>query len=281
MHLRADADLQRRLAVIEDAAVFSATASDYAAECGISLDPATIGDALRLGRDRIDDPSVTARNWPCTGWLPVAVIPENGGWAVEWLHFGGVPLTAPFYEDSIRMARRRPFNRLVPWHTRLSRLGSCRPPLARPDGFVFHMSRCGSTLVAQMLAAMAGAWVVSEPPPVDTVIRIDLPQAVCVAALQAMIGALGRDTAPGGRYFIKLDSWNTAALPLFRAAFPETPWVFLYRDPAHVIASHMRMRGLQTVPGGIGGWSLPSGCPPRSRSRPRWRRSSRRCWMAT
>ncbi|MEA3032971.1 MAG: hypothetical protein QOH86_987, partial [Sphingomonadales bacterium] len=44
------------------------------------------------------------------------------------------------------------------------------------------------------------------------------------------------------------DSWHTLALPLFRAAFPKVPWVFLYRNPIEILVSQMRQRGPQTVP---------------------------------
>jgi hypothetical protein len=37
-------------------------------------------------------------------------------------------------------------------------------------------------------------------------------------------------------------------LPLFRRAFPDVPWVFLYRDPVEVLVSQMRQRGMQMVP---------------------------------
>ena len=69
------------------------------------------------------------------------------------------------------------------------------------------------------------------------------------ALLTAMVVALGqRRTAEQVRYFVKLDSWHTLALPLFRRAFPDVPWVFLYREPVAVLASQLRQRGIQTVP---------------------------------
>jgi len=40
-------------------------------------------------------------------------------------------------------------------------------------------------------------------------------------------------------------------LPLFRRAFPDVPWIFLYREPIEVLVSQMHQRGLQTVPGSI------------------------------
>jgi hypothetical protein len=121
-------------------------------------------------------------------------------------------------------------------------------PGPAPDGLVFHMSRCGSTLVAQMFAALPDSMVVSEPPPLDDVLQISLLGGAdtAIAALRAMSAAFGRR---GGRPFVlKLDAWHALALPLFRRAFPDTPWVFLYRDPVEVLVSHMRQRGSQMLP---------------------------------
>ena len=115
------------------------------------------------------------------------------------------------------------------------------------------MSRCGSTLVSQMLAAIPGTIAVSEPPPVDAVVRMTgmapQPPEWQVRALRAMVAALGRNrSGDARRYFIKTDAWHILALPLFRAAFPSVPWVFLYRDPIEVIVSQMRMSGMMAVP---------------------------------
>jgi hypothetical protein len=34
-----------------------------------------------------------------------------------------------------------------------------------------------------------------------------------------------------------------------RRAYPEVPWIFLYREPVEIIVSHMRQRGAHMVPG--------------------------------
>jgi len=209
-----------------------------------------------LGVDRFDGAPANADGWPGPGWLPVAVTPARGELMVDWAHFGGARLVEPFFEDSLRIARRRPINRLLRRRTALSALVSGQPADAGtvPAGLIFHMSRCGSTLAAQMLAAVPGHVVVSEAPPLDAVVQIaqrrgDLPIAERVALVRAMAAALGRTGSRARACFIKLDSWHTLALPLFRLAFPDTPWLFLYRDPVEVLVSHARMRGLQTVPG--------------------------------
>jgi hypothetical protein len=64
-----------------------------------------------------------------------------------------------------------------------------------------------------------------------------------------MVAVLGQARNPGEtRCFVKLDCWHSLDLPLFRRAFPDTPWVFLYRDPVEVMVSHVRRRGMQMIP---------------------------------
>ncbi|MES3151821.1 hypothetical protein [Sphingomonas faeni] len=258
----ADADMQHRLAAIEDRPAFVAAVLDVARSSGIALDAEMVDRALvpdPLGLRRFDPVTATtiSNDWPCIGWLPSAIVQSSGTPLVEWLHFGGARFDAPFFEDAVRRARRRPLNRLLQWHTPLARLADTAPALTPPDGLVFHMSRCGSTLVAQTIAAIAGTRVISEAAPIDGVVQFarshpDLADSARADLLRAMVGALGRGGNPEGAYVVKLDSWHTLALPLFNAAFPDVPWIFLYRDPVEVMVSQMRARGLQTVPGAIG-----------------------------
>jgi hypothetical protein len=67
------------------------------------------------------------------------------------------------------------------------------------------------------------------------------------------------------RLFLKLDCWHSRDLPLFRRAFPDTPWVFLYREPVEVMVSQTRRRGVQMspslVPPATFGLDLPDGVP--------------------
>jgi len=98
---------------------------------------------------------------------------------------------------------------------------------------------------------------VSEAPPLDWVLQYahnatDQPIAQRLGLIRAMVAVLGRRARYGHGFVIKLDSWQTVALPLLAQAFPETPWIFLYRDPLEIMASQFRMRGFQTVRGGIG-----------------------------
>jgi gluconate kinase len=189
------------------------------------------------------------------GWLPIRVAWNQTPAVVDWCHVGTRRLTEPFFENTIEICLRHPFNLLFRHQTSLEALTEwqkVRPGLP-PSGFIFHMSRCGSTLVAQMLAALPQNIVISEAPPIDGILRAKLRGATeqqQIAWLRGMLSALGqRRNGNEKHFFVKFDSWHTFDLPLIRRAFPEVPWIFLYRDPMEVMASQMKQRAIHMVPG--------------------------------
>ena len=237
----ADEALQMDLARIEEPDAFVARALELAGPDLTALEVAAAirGDPAGISRLAASVPNAAA--WPSRHWLPV----QTAGAAIDWAHFAGAPLNEPFFTETARRAAARPFNRLFRHVTGFGDFvenAEAEGSLV-PDGFIFHMSRCGSTLVAQMLAALPGVIMVSEAAPLDAAVQLGAPEP-----LKAMVAALGRKrSGDETRYFVKLDFAHALALPLFRAAFPKTPWLFLYRDPVEVLVSQMRMRGTQTL----------------------------------
>jgi hypothetical protein len=103
-----------------------------------------------------------------------------------------------------------------------------------------------------MLAAVPQFLVVAEPLPVDDVLRADAAEADKVRWLRWIVSALGRPRRGDERaYVLKLDAWSACSLGTVRRAFPDVPWVFLFREPVQVLASHFRQRGAHMVPGAI------------------------------
>ena len=103
-----------------------------------------------------------------------------------------------------------------------------------PAGIVFHVSRCGSTLVSQLLKQHVGAVVYAEPLPANEILLPPhkWPRPDLVAALRSLGAAFaGHARKP---YVLKLTSWNTLFADLVAEAFPTTPWVLCLRDPAEV-----------------------------------------------
>jgi len=173
-------------------------------------------------------------------WFPVAL----QGREIVWRY---VPnrFTASFFTDTLQ--QQDPAQRYI-CRTELDRLTRLEPALT-PSAFIFHSSRCGSTLLTQLLATLSCCIVMSEPPIVDALLR---RQQVESARLRQFIQALGQRRNSGeSHFFIKLDSWHIHSLPIIRAAFPHTPCWFLYREPEAILASHQHRRGPQMVPGMI------------------------------
>lgn len=202
------------------------------------------------------DPSEPGPGEPGPGedWIPCRVVWEQHRPLIDWCYLGGVRFTEPFFERTIARALRRPFSAAFLRRTPIEDLKDSGGP--DPSGLIFHMSRCGSTLVSQMLKAIPGVTVFSEPPPVDSIVRapergIEANEERHAAWLRSIVRALGRGSGRGAKraYFLKLDCWHALDLTLFRRAFPGTPWIFLYRNPIEVLASHASQPAEWSLPG--------------------------------
>jgi len=189
-----------------------------------------------------------------TGSIPFRLTFDGGEPRVEWIVANGAQFTEPFFEDTIgRLIRENPANR-----------GGNRPgtpldalrhvePGAPPAAFIFHVSRCGSTLLAQMLAALPRHIVASEPPILDDILRH--PGAANedrIAWLRGALHSLGQPNAAGGdRLFVKFSSWHIFHLSLIDNAFPGVPKIFIFRPPLEVLVSLMRRPSLALVRGTV------------------------------
>ena len=188
-----------------------------------------------------------------TALTPISVVNGDGGPWVEWCDLRGIVPDEPFFEQTVNRALSDPDRRASLRRTPLASLaaevaGSDRDP----SGFVFHMSRCGSTLAGRLLRATSTTLVVSEPEPLDALMRLDAGASPTerTARLRAMVAALRRTGAPDHTHFVvKVDAWAIFHLDAIRSAFPDVPWVFLFREPQDVVASQVRRPGSHMVPG--------------------------------
>jgi ribosomal protein S18 acetylase RimI-like enzyme len=198
--------------------------------------------------------------WRPEHWLPIHIQPRRPCALVDWFDAGQERLVDPFFVQAFQRVEAkgsrspgRPVRRMGSIDELVAEAADA-PGLA-PSGFVLHMSRCGSTLLSQMLAADPENLVLSEPPAVDGVLRTlftcGVSEELAVAWLRAVIGVLGRPRHGERRLFVKFDAWHTTQLSLLRRAFPETPWVFVYRDPLEVLVSHERRTAGFVVPGAV------------------------------
>lgn len=118
-------------------------------------------------------------------------------------------------------------------------------------GVVFHESRCGSTLVANALAAMNPTEnrVFSESaPPIAALKTIcgdnyhycSVHQAAQILSDTMYLMARSND-AREKRVYFKIQSIGSRNIEVFQNAYPRTPWIFVYRDPVQVMMSQLKM----------------------------------------
>ena len=186
------------------------------------------------------------------GWMPIDAVIVNGQPGLCWMDMAGVDLAEPFFQqtvDSVRARYPEREERFTEFHT-LVQLEKTFDSVA-PTGFIFHSSRCGSTLVANACRAIAGAIVLSEPPAVDKlVVRFitdafdqSVKEKVYSIFVRAVVKALAqRRTGQERHLFVKFACCSVSQIVSIRRIWPGVPWIFLYRDPVETIVSNMQDR---------------------------------------
>lgn len=193
-------------------------------------------------------------------WLPYKLAEQDGARCCHWLAMGDVKFEEPFFEHSLSKMKAlsqnvKPFRQtglmeLLPsWAQGLETVS--------PAAFIFHLSRCGSTLVTQSFCIDPENIVLSEVPFFDEILRMPAQEDTDMDAgkdawLCAAIQFHGQKrTGIEKRSFIKTDCWHIFFYEKLRKLFPQVPFIFLYRDPAEVLRSQQKRRGMQAVPGMI------------------------------
>lgn len=177
------------------------------------------------------------------GWLPVHLLPGSPQ-LLQWMRFDAQPFREPFFEDTIQRVRllypenRSRFRAVTPLH--LDNTG------VAPDLLVYHVSRCGSTLLTQLLGEDERICTLSEVPLFDELLVTSMPDVQRQSVMNGVAALLRR----GATYqLIKCDSWHILHAHRLRFIFPETPVVFLYRHPHEVWRSHKKSPGMHAVQG--------------------------------
>lgn len=198
---------------------------------------------------------------PLAGWVPFDLTDKSGQPMVVWGYVGQERFVDPFFDGTVQYLLRRPFNHVFRRQSGFDHLlqrAEAHPGLPL-KGLIFHSGRCGSTLAAQALAALSDSVVLSEPESLNILLKwlIALPagaenDALSGQALRALLAALGQPRrAVDSRLFLKGACWHVAQIDRLLAAFPGTPWVFIYRDPVETLVSQRRGPDPQLLTGGL------------------------------
>ena len=121
-----------------------------------------------------------------------------------------------------------------------------------PTGFIFHLGRCGSTLLAKALARSRSNLVFGEANPHQHIwpyLAGNRPPGVepsrdNLELYRRLVLAMGRRRVATHRcHFCKFTSFDTLFLGFILSAFPDTPAICLYRDPREVLVSYLEKKG--------------------------------------
>jgi hypothetical protein len=177
--------------------------------------------------------------------------------AVDWKAYKEHPWKVPMYRDILNESLNCRSGRIVVNLKTLmeevylhdqrastkARIKSLKP------NFIFHESRCGSTLLANAIGYSNPKEnrVYSEAGPPLTALKIcgenyeHCSKDVASSVFRDVIYLMGRVPSDNESVlFFKMQSMATASLDIIvQKTFPDAPWVFIYRDPEEVLVSHL------------------------------------------
>ena len=180
------------------------------------------------------------------GWMPVNAVVVDGRPGLLWMQMADVSFAEPFFQQTVervRAAHPEREERFTEFDA-LLQLDKVVPHV-EPAGFIFHSSRCGSTLLANACRALNDSIVLSEPNAIDKLVARLITDAgdpvresLYSVFLRAAVNALAQHQ-PASRVFIKFSCCSISQLERIKRIWPRVPWVFLYRDPVETIVSNV------------------------------------------
>lgn len=179
--------------------------------------------------------------------MPVDAVVVDGRPGLWWMEMADVSLSEPFFQQTVDRAQTE--NRAERF-TEFDVLPQLEKVIENvpPTGFIFHSSRCGSTLVANACRAIPNSIVLSEANAIDKLIArffTDAADGGVKASLYSVflrgaVHALGQRRRGNEQHlFIKFACTSFAQLERITRIWPHVPWIFLYRDPIETIVSNV------------------------------------------
>lgn len=192
------------------------------------------------------------------GWLPVEISYGDfpfmfwpglvTGARVQWMYFGSKRLTEPFFRQSVEGLRAGKLP-AIEFGASLESLFSERHPSTSsiPAGFIFHISRCGSTIIANALKATQRGQVIAEASPIT---RLFMPCNLGRTSdarreqdrrfiAECLFDVYASYLGPPEPIIVKFASQNSLCVPLIRRCWPDVPCLFIIRDPIQVLVSNL------------------------------------------
>jgi hypothetical protein len=182
-------------------------------------------------------------------YFPIDAVIRDGKPQIEWLRMVDVAFSEPFFHQTVARARHGNQSLFTDLDT-LLQVAKVAPAF-QPSGFIFHTSRCGSTVVANACRALDSTRVIAEAPVVDKLLSRLFTDAepgsskelVYLSLVRAAVQIFAGDQSVGeSRYFVKFACASILQIKSLRRTWPSVPFLILFRDPTEVTVSNLRNR---------------------------------------
>ncbi len=176
-------------------------------------------------------------------WLPYRYHAKNR--SIHWCLPAG-HATEPFQDETISRYRQTILvNQFIAPKTALASLDIQAKAVQSitPVGFIFHLSRCGSTLISGCLSELDTTSVFSESPVLTEILLDQTLNETSQQYLQQLIDLQASVFPARPDVVIKWNAWDIFRWELIRAIYPQVPVIFLVRNPVEILASHQRSAG--------------------------------------
>ena len=190
-------------------------------------------------------------------WIPYKLVSDADSITCLWLNTFSFLYTKPFFKDTLIKINSARTNFRIRSASNLQMINTWAAdlPAVEPKAIIFHISRCGSTLISQLLATLPRHIVLSEVPVFDEILRLRLnrsgfDQQATGELFTSALRFYGQNKTgeTQSEVFIKADCWHLFFYEQLRWLYPKTPFIIIYRSPDAVFRSHRKMPGLHTVP---------------------------------
>jgi len=193
-------------------------------------------------------------------WLPSRLFEKDRALFLEWIYLCDVRFDMPFFDESLAKCRTQ--NSMKGSDQKKNKITSIdffsevaqTVDAVEPSLFIFHTSRCGSTLATQVLSIDSHNIVFPEYIIVDSILRSSINEKPVSEEkrkewLKNLIKIMGQKRFPTEkRLIIKLDSWHFCYYNLLRELYPKVPFAILCREPEAILRSNSKQWGMQFLP---------------------------------
>lgn len=113
-------------------------------------------------------------------------------------------------------------------------------------GFVFHMGRCGSTLLTKVLGSSRDNHIISEAYPLNKIFtvftnygasNVDAKLENYTIYKNLLLALARKRVDTHERCFVKFSSYNIHFIEFIQTVFPDVPTIFVTRDVTDVVSS--------------------------------------------